>query len=253
MHPLRLIVILSFIVAFIAGPLTAAVEMPARTEVCFMSWENDQSGLYITENGRDYAPISAPAYSFGAPVSIKADAPLRIYKQTAGPKGPVYVGVGETSLPPGSRIAQVYLVSQGDKLTPNDYRLIAMSNDPTAFAVGQVRVFNFSPLEAAVKIGTESVRLRPLEWRTMAAVPDRKHRVMIFAALQTGDNEWTPSTRDMVTIRENYRGNVTLLHTRMRFDENGPLPLAASPRMLIRTSNEYINPPEITVTSLSRR
>lgn len=249
-RPLR---ILCFVAGLLAAPLVWAVEAPARTEIRFMSWEIDQTGLFITDNGRDYAPIAAPAYDFGAPISIRTDTPLRIYRKTVGPEGPVYTIVGETTLPPGSRIAQAYLVHQSDKLTPRDYRIIAMSNDPAAFAIGYIRVFNFSPFEAAVKIGEESVRLHPLEWRTMTAAPDRKHRVAIFAALQLAENDWTPGIRDMVTIRDNYRGNVTLLHTRIRFDENGPLPLAPAPRMLIRASNEYINPPAPTSTAPSGR
>lgn len=218
-----------------------------------MSWELDQNGLFVTENGRDYTPIAAPAYDFGAPAFVRTDTPLRIYRKTIGPDGPIYSVVGETSLPPGTRIAQAHLVRQSDKLTPLDYRIIAMSNDPVTFAIGHVRVFNFSPFEAAVKIGADSVRLGPLEWRTFAPTPDRKHRVSILAALQLTVNDWTPGVRDMVTLRENYRGNVTLLHTRIRFDEEGPLPLAASSRVLVRASSEYLAPPEPTlVSSLGR-
>ncbi|CAM3174357.1 hypothetical protein [Rariglobus hedericola] len=230
--------------------LARSADAPARTEIRFMSWELDQEGLFITENGRDYAPITAPAYAFGAPIFIRADSPLRIYRQTIGPDGPVYTIVGEASLPPGSRLAQAYLIRQSDQLTPRDYRVIAMSNDPAAFAIGRVRVFNFSPLEAAVKIGAESVRLRPLEWKTLTAEPDRKHRVSILAALQLTENDWTPGVRDMVTLRENYRGNVTLLHTRIRFDQDGPVLRTPDPRMLIRTSTDYVNPQEPKLTSL---
>lgn len=236
-----------------SAPLTRAAETPARTEIRFMSWELEQQGLFITENGRDYTPVTAPAYDFGAPAFIRTDAPLRIYRKTIGPDGPVYSIVGETSLPPGTRIAQAHLVRQSDKLTPLDYRIIAMSNDPSAFAIGHVRVFNFSPFEAAVKIGADSVRLRPLEWRAFPVTPDRKHRVSLLAALQLAENNWTTGVRDMVTIRENYRGSVTLLHTRIRFDENGPLPLADAPRMLIRSSNEYINPPDPLTTAMRKR
>lgn len=207
-----------------------------------MSWEVDQEGLFITENDRDYTPVSAPAYELGAPVSVRTGVPLRIYERVKNAEGVVYVALGETVLPPECRTAQVYLIRRPDRDGRRDYQLIALSNDAEAFSAGKVRFFNFSPWPAAIRINGEGATLASLEWRIVDAVPDRKNRVPLQAALQLPEGGWTPAVRDLVTLRENYRGSVTLLHTRRSLDETNPESLRPQARMFIQTASEYLNP-----------
>jgi hypothetical protein len=218
------------------------VTSPVRTEVRFMSWEVDQEGLFITENDRDYTPITAPAYEMGMPVSVRAAAPLRIYEQARTDHGLVYVALGETVLPPECRTAQVYLIRRPDRDGRRDYRLIALSNDAEAFSAGKIRLFNFSPWPAAIRINGEDSTLGSLEWRVVEAVPDRKNRVPMQVALQLPEGGWTPFVRDLVTLRENHRGSVTLLHTRRSLDETDPNRVRSQARMFIQTASEYLNP-----------
>ncbi len=219
---------------------------PARTEIRFMSWEVDQEGLFITDNDRDYTAIAAPAYELGSPVTVRTAVPLRIYEQAKNVTGIVYVALGETVLPPECRTAQVYLIRRPDRDGRRDYQLIALSNDAEAFSAGKVRFFNFSPWPAAIRINGQGATLGSLEWRIVEAVPDRKNRVPLQVALQLPEGGWTPAVRDLVTLRENYRGSVTLLHTRRSFDEADPKGLRSQARMFIQTSSEYLNPPPVT-------
>lgn len=218
------------------------VTPPARTEIRFMSWEVDQEGLFITENDRDYTAITAPAYELGVPVSVRNAVPLRIYERIKNADGVVYVVLGETALPPECRTAQVYLIRRPDREGHRNYQLIALSNDAEAFAAGKVRFFNFSPWPAAIRINGEGATLASLEWRIVDAVPDRKNRVPLQAALQLPEGGWTPAVRDLVTLRENYRGSVTLLHTRRSLDEADPNGVRSQARMFIQTTSEYLNP-----------
>jgi hypothetical protein len=215
---------------------------PARTELRFMSWEVDQTGLFVTENGRDYTAISAPAYDLGSPVMVRAGAPVRVYVRAAGADGVDYAVAGETTLPADCRAAQVYLIRGPDRDGRRDYRLIALSNDAEAFSAGKVRLFNFSPWPAAIRINGEGATLASLEWRIVDATPDRKNRVPLQAALQLPDGGWTPAVRDLVTLRENYRGSVTLLHTRRSLDAADTESVSSQARMFIQTSSEYLNP-----------
>lgn len=227
----------------ISGVLRAQTSSAtARTELRFMSWEVDQDGLFVTENDRDFTPITAPAYESGLPVMVRANQPVRIYDRVQGADGPAYVVAGEGSLPADCRTAQVYLIRLPDRDGHREYRVIALSNDPSAFSVGKVRLFNFSPWVAAVRINGEESTLPSLEWRVVDAVPDRKNRVTLQAALQLPDGNWTPVVRDLVTLRENYRGSVTFLHTRRSLDETEPDALRSQARMFILTSSEYLNP-----------
>lgn len=231
--------------AFFGGGLVAqpaGAASSARTEVRFMSWEVEQTGLFVTENDRDYTAITAPAYDSGSPVMVRTSSPLRIYErvQNAGVVG--YAIIGETELPPGCRTAQVYLIRRPDRDGRRDYRLIALSNDAEAFSAGKVRLFNFSPWPAAVRINGQAANLDSLEWRIVDAVPDRKNRVPLQAALQLPEGGWTPAVRDLVTLRENYRGSVTLLHTRRSLDDADPDGVRSQARMFIQTNSEYLNP-----------
>lgn len=207
-----------------------------------MSWELEQMGLFVTENDRDYTSITAPAYELGLPVKVRAGLPVRVYERVENADGISYAMVGEAALPADCRTAQVYLIRGPDRQGRRDYRLIALSNDVGAFAAGKVRLFNFSPWLAAIRINGESATLGSLEWRIVDAVPDRKHRVTLQAALQMPDGAWTPVVRDLVTLRENYRGSVTLLHTRRSLDEADPAAVRSQARMFVQTTSEYLNP-----------
>lgn len=249
---LHLVRILWFFAAGMAvsgvGLRAQAPAAPDRTEIRLMSWEVDQEGLFITENDRDYTPVTAPAYELGGPVQVRAAVPVRIYEQTRNAEGIAYVVIGETTLPPECRTAQVYLIRRPDREGRRDYQLIALSNDPGAFSAGKVRFFNFSPWPAAIRINGESATLASLEWRIVDAVPDRKNRVPLQAALQLPEGGWTPAVRDLVTLRENYRGSVTLLHTRRSLDETDPQAVRSQARMFIQTTSEYLNPIKIDNT-----
>lgn len=218
-----------------------AASPPARTEVSFMSWENDQEGLFITTNDRDYSVIAAPAYEFGQPVPVRAQLPVRIHEQVKTADGIAYVVVGEGTLPPGCRTAHVYLIRMADQDGHRSYRVIALSADTDAFAAGKVRLFNFTPYPAAIRVNDTPMNLPSLEWVTMDAAPDRKHRVVLRAALELPEGGWTPAVRGLVTLRENFRGSVTLLHTRRAFDETNSAILPEA-RMFIQAISEYVHP-----------
>lgn len=207
-----------------------------------MSWEVDQTGLFVTENERDYTAILAPAYELGRPVMVRAGVPVRVYERVQRADGVGYAMIGEAELPPGCRTAQVYLIRRPDRDGCRDYRLIALSNDADAFSAGKVRLFNFSPWPAAVRINGQGATLDSLEWRIVDAIPDRKNRVPLQAALQLPEGGWTPAVRDLVTLRENYRGSVTLLHTRRSLDDADPDGNRSQARMFIQTTSEYLNP-----------
>jgi hypothetical protein len=215
---------------------------PPLTEVRFMSWEVGQEGLFITLNDREYSPITAPAYELGVAISVRTATPLRVYERIENADGISYAVVGETLLPEACRTAQVYLIRRPDREGRRDYRLIALSNDAEAFSVGKIRIFNFSPWPAAIRINGQGSNLASLEWRIVDAVPDHKNRVPLQAALQLPEGGWTPVVRDMVTLRKNYRGSVTLLHTRRSFDETAPEAIRSQARMFIQTTSEYLNP-----------
>lgn len=236
----RSILILAASVGFVAAQPD---ETPRRVELCFTSWEVDQAGLFVTENGRDFRAIVAPAYEFGPTVSMRVGLPLRIYERVETATGAEHVIVGEGSVPPECRSAQVYLIRRPDREGRRDYRVIVLADDAAAFSAGQVRLFNFSPWPAAIRIGGDDLTLAPLDTRMVNAVPDRKHRVTLQASLQLPEGGWTQAVRDLVTLRENYRGSVTLLHTRRSFDETDPTGLRPQARMLIRTASEFV-PPE---------
>lgn len=218
----------------------------ARTQLRFMSWEVEQEGLFVTENDRDFTAISAPAYESGAAVVVRANQPVRIYDRVQGEDGPAYVVAGEGTLPADCRTAQVYLIRKPDREGHRDYRVIALSNDPEAFSAGKVRLFNFSPWTAAIRINGEESTLSALEWRIVDAVPDRKKRVTLQAALQLPEGGWTPVVRDLVTLRENHRGSVTFLHTRRSLDETEPAAVSSQARMFILTSSEYLKPAPVS-------
>lgn len=207
-----------------------------------MSWEVEQTGLFVTENDRDYIAITAPAYESGRATMVRAASPLRIYERVQTADGVGYAMIGETELPPGCRTAQVYLIRRPDRDGRRDYRLIALSNDAEAFSAGKVRLFNFSPWPAAVRINGQGATLDSLEWRIVDAVPDHKNRVPLQAALQFSEGGWTPAVRGLVTLRENYRGSVTLLHTRRSLDDADPDGIRSQARMFIQTNSEYLNP-----------
>src|SRR5690606_9163756 len=203
-------------------------------EVRFMSWEQAQSGLFTTTDGRDFKPVNAPAYAFGRPSQVRGDLPLRLYERVMRDRRPVYEIVAEAAIEPGFRRAQAYLVRQPDHDGRRSYRLIAMSNDPDAFRVGEVRVFNFSPYHCMVRIGDTPVGMAPLEWRTLSATPDRKHRVALAATLQVAD-AWTPVARGLTPLRENFRGPATPRHPPRRHGSAGmphpvPPPRPQTPR-----------------------
>lgn len=226
-----------------SGVLNAqSPSMPARTELRFMSWEVEQHDLFVTENDRDFTSISAPAYESGQPVKVRANQPVRVYDRVQRDDGPAYIVAGEGTLPADCRTAQVYLIRKPDRDGHREYRVIALSNDPVAFSAGKVRLFNFSPWTAAIRINGEESTLPALEWRIVDAVPDRKNRVTLQAALQLPDGGWTQVVRDLVTLRENYRGSVTFLHTRLSLDETEPGTVRPQARMFIQTSSEYLNP-----------
>ncbi len=236
--------------ALLALASLAPSALPAQTsptstlplaEVRFMSWEQAQSGLFTTTDGRDFKPVNAPAYAFGRPSQVRGDLPLRLYERVMRDGRPVYEIVAEAAIEPGFRRAQAYLVRQPDHDGRRSYRLIAMSNDPDAFRVGEVRVFNFSPYHCMVRIGDTPVGMAPLEWRTLSATPDRKHRVALAATLQVAD-AWTPVARGMITLRENFRGDATLLHTRASLDPGAPEAAVNETRVMLVTSSEYIHP-----------
>ncbi len=217
---------------------------PMRTEVRFMSWEVEQTGLFVTENERDYTAIAAPAYEFGKPVFVRFATPVRIYEQIKNEDGVAYVAVGEGALPSACRSAQAHLIRMPDQDGRRSYRVIALSNDAEAFGVGKVRLFNFTPWAAAIRLNGIESTLPSLEWRVADAVPDRKHRVLLHAALQLPEGGWTPAVRDLVTLRENFRGSITLLHTRRSFDETEPGLTEA--RLLIQTTAEHLHPSQPT-------
>ena len=219
-----------------------AAEQRAQTHVRFMAWENEQTGLHLAVGPQTHVPLSVPAYEFGPPATLPTGFPLRITQLVDGPEGPRHQTVAEASLPPDCRAADAYLVRQADQGPLRSYRLIAIPNDPATFAPGQVRVFNFTPHPAALRIGEESTRLAPLAWRLFPGNPDRKHRVLLLASLQTADGVWTHPVRDMVTLRENYRGTFTLMHTRRSLDPEAPDSLRDTPRMLTRGESEYLHP-----------
>lgn len=232
----------AFVISSASLAAQTAATPPTRTEIRFMSWEVEQEGLFITENDRDYTAITAPAYELGVPVSVRTAVPLRIYEKTKKAEGIVYVALGETMLPSECRMAQVYLIRRPDRDGRRDYQLIALSNDAEAFSAGKVRFFNFSPWPAAIRINGQGATLGSLEWRIVDAAPDRKNRVPLQAALQLPEGGWTPAVRDLVTLRENYRGSVTLLHTRRSLDEADPQAVRSQARMFIQTTSEYLNP-----------
>ncbi len=237
-------VLLSFVAFVFSGALLHAqtTAEPARTELRFMSWEVGQTGLFVTENDRDFTPITAPAYELGQPVFVRAATPVRIYEQSTNEQGVIYIVVGETGLPAGCRTAHVYLIRRPDRDGRRDYQLIALANDAETFPAGKVRLFNFSPWPGAIQIGGAEMNLPSLEWRVVDAVPDRKNRVTLRAALQLPEGDWTRPVRDLVTLRENYRGSVTLLHTRRSFDETDPESVRSQARLFIQTASEYLNP-----------
>lgn len=248
-HRFRFLIIGVFAAVLTGVGLGAQTSVPAttakRTEVRFMSWEVGQTGLFVTENDRDYTAITAPAYEPGIAVVVRTATPLRIYERVQGADGVGYAVVGKAELPAECRTAQVYLIRQPDRDGLRDYRLIILSNDVEAFGAGKVRLFNFSPWPAAVRINGQGANLGSLEWRIVDAVPDRKNRVPLQAALELPEGGWTPPVRDLVTLRENYRGSVTLLHTRRSLDDADPDGIRSQARMFIQTSSEYLNPKSV--------
>lgn len=241
---LALLVLLSFAAVVFGNTLLHAqtITEPARTELRFMSWEVGQTGLFVTENDRDFTPITAPAYELGQPVFVRAATSVRIYEQSRNDEGVIYIAVGEAWLPAGCRTAHVYLIRRPDQDGRRDYQLIALANDAETFPAGKVRLFNFSPWPGAIQISGAELTLSSLEWRIVDATPDRKNRVTLRAALQLPEGGWTRPVRDLVTLRENYRGSVTLLHTRRSLDETDPGSVRSQARMFIQTTSEYLNP-----------
>lgn len=254
MNPQRLFSCLLSVVVFVGAHALLSAQVasaaPLRAEVRFMSWEVEQTGLFVTENGRDYTPITAPAYDFGQPVFVRAASPVRVYAQMKTEAGVVYVAVGEGELPSGCATAQVHLIRMPDLQGRKDYRVIALSNDAEAFGVAKVRLFNFSPWLAAIRLNGTEFTLASLESRVVDAVPDRKHRVLLHAALQLPEGGWTPAVRDLVTLRENFRGSVTLLHTRRSLDATEPV--LSQARLLIQTTAEQLQPEAISVRDNNR-
>lgn len=224
----------------LSGSLFSQVD-PEHTEIRFMGWESSQEGLFTLDETGNYAAISVPAYKFGSSVFISDNQPLKIFQRFLEEGEWVYQVVGETRFPEGCKIAQAYLARSADIGELRQYKVIALSNDLKDFPNGQVRIFNFAPYEAMIKAEGKVMRISALDWILLDVTPDRKHRVSIMATLDVS-GDWTRSVRDMVTMRENYRGEITLLYTQVSFDETAPDSPVNQSRMFTLSSSEYVHP-----------
>lgn len=222
----------------VEAQIAGVVPVPKPTEVVFMGWERAQGGLFTTQDGREFSPLEAPAYDFGKPSRIRPDTPLRIYQKIQRDGKPTYEVVGEADLPPGCLLAQAYLVRQADKDDLRSYRVVAMSNDADAFKAGDVRVFNFSPYAAMIKVGSgEALPLGSLEWRTVAGGADHKYRVPLVTTLQIAGG-WARAVRNVISVRPGQRGQVTIVHTQAEIGEIGAS--AGVARMMVLATSEYV-------------
>lgn len=193
------------------APNQAMAEEPAA--ICFMSWERPVSGLFTTLDGKNFSEINCPAYRFGRASQIKAGATLSLYRQVEREGVKTYEITQELLLPEDCVDFQAYVVRQSGSDGAPAYRFVLMANDTKVFPAGEVRVFNFSPFPAMVRLGDEGYPLAPLEWKQMKAKPDRKFRVILMTALQVAGN-WVEGGRELMSLRPEYRGDVIVVHTK---------------------------------------
>jgi hypothetical protein len=193
--------------------LRAQAPVEPVAAICFMSWERPVSGLFTTIDGKKFTEINCPAYRFGRASQIKAGATLPLYRQVERDGVKVYEIAQELALPADCVDFQAYVVRQPDKEGAPAYRLVVMANDSSVFPAGDVRVFNFSPFPAMVRLGDDSYPLAPLEWKQLKSKPDRKYRVILMTALQVGGN-WIEGGRELMSLRPEYRGDVIVVHTK---------------------------------------
>lgn len=179
----------------------------------FMGWEKAVANLFLSHNERDYTQITAPAYQWGPDYTTPANtASLKLYHMVEKDGVKTYAVAAEAPLEKDCLDFQVAIVRQGGD-TP--YRLIPLPNDIRIFQAGKIRVFNFSPYPAAVKLSEKNLQLSPLEWQMVPVSPDKKYRVVMLSALQV-DGNWTRSAHEILSLRPEYRGDVMIVHSNTR-------------------------------------
>lgn len=201
----------------------------------FMSWEQPTKGIYTTIDGKNYTSIDAPAYRFGRTAEVRKDSVLRLYREVKLDGKTSYEVMSETPMPVGATEIRIYLVRGGDAARPS-YRVLVMPADATTFPAGEMRVLNFSPHPALVKMGESTFQLAPLEWKQSKVNPDRKYRVILATALNVGGN-WISSGQEILSLRPEYRADAIIVHTASSLGLD--LPGSESPRPLTLATSEY--------------
>lgn len=214
-------------------PLLAAAPLSAQTprapaappvQLRFMSWERAATGLFLRSGERAYAPVSAPAYGWGTAHEVPASSTLRLYHLVQREGRQVHEVAAEAPLPADCADFQIALLRRGGE---RPYQMIVLPSDPRLFQVREVRLFNFTPHPAMVRLGSENISLAPLEWRKVATTPDHKYRLTLLSALQVAE-VWVPSSQQILTLRPGYRGEVTLVHSASPVDDPRAAPGGAS-------------------------
>lgn len=206
----------------------------------FMAWEQPTTGLYTTADGRTFTPVSAPAYRYGQSALIPAGTTLRLYQPITRDGETTYEVALEAPIPSGATQIKTYLLPRSRSASRSSYQAIVLPDDPQAFQSQQVRVFNFAPHTAAVKIGDEQFTLEPLASRVMTAKPDHKLRVITAMSMNV-NGDWTGLGLQVLSVRPDHRADIVLIHTALNLDkavatEDPEL----VPRALMLTETEYV-------------
>ena len=222
-----------------AGPVATSPSINEKTakpvSARFMSWERPTMGVYTTVDGKNYTQIDAPAYRFGRASEVRKDSMFRLYREVKADGETSYEIMSETPMPADSTEIHVYLVRGGDAARPS-YRVLIMPNDTTTFPAGEMRVLNFSPHPALVKMGKSTFQLAPLEWKQSKVNPDSKYRVILATALNVG-GDWIRSGQEILSLRPEYRADAIIVHTSSSLGLD--LPGSESPRPLTLATAEY--------------
>lgn len=221
-----------------------AVAKPPPTSFRFMSWEQSVNNLLVSSDEKTFSPVHIPPNTWGRNVDLNVEnnesRVLRLYQQTQREGKTVHEIVAETPLPKDCFDFQIAVLRQSGA---QPYRLVMMPNDPKVFPAGTVRAFNFSPHPAIIKINDEIISLAALEWRAIPITADRKHRVSLTTALHVTDT-WVTAGRDILFVRPNHRGELTLFYTAGAAGEYiDPLAPGTNARALTITATQYAPPP----------
>ena len=218
------------------SPTSALEKKDMPINARFMSWERATQGLYTSLDGKKFSPIDAPAYRLGRASNIPKHPTLRLYHQIQQDGEVAYAVLTETPIPNDATEVQVYLVRQGGNATAPAYRVVVVPNDLSTFPAGEMRILNFSPHPAMVKMGEVTFPLAPLEWKQTKVNPDRKFRVILATALNVG-GAWISSGQEILSLRPEYRGDAIIVHTAGSLGVS--LPAANTARPLTVATAEY--------------